>query len=327
MGGRAGSATGCGLIGRVRRASFARVYDLQTNDRTNLIFQALRPFPPAWSGTAFGCALPRPQPGRMKLHSLERQAASCSTPGIWPDAPDRARCSAPPPDLSWLIGGRAPPPASRLALLDPRQRGDTGRQALAGRALRRHLAARPASSEGFDVAGDRRAGRRRALAPRDPGQRRPDARDLTGRTASPRSPGWAPRGRAGRRQRHRTDPPGRRGRRADRRPVLRGLRSRPLRAPRAGDGPASARPRPILTVDTVWTRQALRPDNASLFSRRLEEAPLWSYIRAGGLRALAIGVPRLKQPKSHSLFAAPCPRRRPRTALASMMTSASPAFC
>ena len=74
------------LFRRIRRGRFDRVYDLQANDRTTLLFQALRPFPPAWSGTAFGCALPDRGP-RMTRHTLERQAHQLLTAGVWPDAP------------------------------------------------------------------------------------------------------------------------------------------------------------------------------------------------------------------------------------------------
>src|ERR1700753_878899 len=35
---------------RLRAANFTRVYDLQTSNHTNRIFQLLRPNPPAWSG-------------------------------------------------------------------------------------------------------------------------------------------------------------------------------------------------------------------------------------------------------------------------------------
>ena len=89
------------LLRRLRRARYARVYDLQTNDRTNLIFQALRPAAPAWSGVAWGCALPHRNPGRMRLHSLERHAEQLRDAGIWPDAP-LAPLSAPPPDVAWM---------------------------------------------------------------------------------------------------------------------------------------------------------------------------------------------------------------------------------
>ena len=103
MGARAAGAEWLRLVARIRHARFARVYDLQTNDRTNLLFQALRPLPPEWSGTAFGAALRDSTPDRMALHSLERHASQLRSAGIWPDAPV-APGSAPPPDLRWLIG-------------------------------------------------------------------------------------------------------------------------------------------------------------------------------------------------------------------------------
>ncbi len=99
------------LIGRLRRARYDRVYDLQTNGRTNFIFQALRPFPPAWSGVAAGCALPHRNPARMTLHSLERHAQQLNAAGIWPDAPTRP-LSAPPPDVSWLAAQAPAQPAA-----------------------------------------------------------------------------------------------------------------------------------------------------------------------------------------------------------------------
>ncbi len=108
------------LIGRLRRARYARVYDLQANDRTNLYFQALRPLPPIWSGTAFGCALPHRSPDRMKMHTLEREADQLRAAGIWPDAPTSPG-AAPGPDVSWLSRpADANDPLQRpLALLVP----------------------------------------------------------------------------------------------------------------------------------------------------------------------------------------------------------------
>lgn len=96
------------LILRLRLARYDRVYDLQNNDRTNLYFQALRPFPPAWSGIAAGCALPHRNPARMKMHALERQAQQLESAGIWPNAPT-APLSAAPPDISWILA-KAPRP-------------------------------------------------------------------------------------------------------------------------------------------------------------------------------------------------------------------------
>ncbi|WP_297506447.1 glycosyltransferase family 9 protein [uncultured Caulobacter sp.] len=90
------------MIGRVRRARYDRVYDLQTNSRTNWYFQLLRPFPPQWNGIAFGCSLPQKGAARLRMHTLERQADQLKAAGIWPDAPTEPG-SAPPPDLSWIL--------------------------------------------------------------------------------------------------------------------------------------------------------------------------------------------------------------------------------
>jgi ADP-heptose:LPS heptosyltransferase len=105
------------LIGRLRRRRFGRVYDLQGNDRTNLLFQALRPFPPRWSGVAPGCALPHRNPDRMKMHTLERQAEQLRDAGVWPDAPT-VPGAAPPPDIAWVL--RLASIAPTEALAEPR---------------------------------------------------------------------------------------------------------------------------------------------------------------------------------------------------------------
>jgi ADP-heptose:LPS heptosyltransferase len=90
------------MLRRLRQARYDRVYDLQTNSRTNWYFQALRPFPPQWSGIAAGCALPQRGKARYHMHTLERQADQLKQAGIWPDAPT-APGAAPAPDLSWIL--------------------------------------------------------------------------------------------------------------------------------------------------------------------------------------------------------------------------------
>lgn len=92
------------LRARLKAARYDRVYDLQTSAASERIFHLLRPFPPAWSGIALGCALPHTTPGKDAMHTLERQADQLRAAGIWPDAPT-APLSAPPPDLSWIRGG------------------------------------------------------------------------------------------------------------------------------------------------------------------------------------------------------------------------------
>ena len=95
------------MLRRLRRMRFDRVYDLQTSSRSDAYFQALRPSPPPWSGTAPGCALPHRNPDRDRMHTLERQADQLKDAGIWPDAPTLPG-RAPPPDLSWLVDPESP---------------------------------------------------------------------------------------------------------------------------------------------------------------------------------------------------------------------------
>jgi ADP-heptose:LPS heptosyltransferase len=97
-----------GLVFRLRAAGYDRVYDLQTSSRSSLMFYALLPFPPQWSGIAWGCSHPHRNPRRDHMHTLERQADQLKAAGIWPDAPTEPM-SAPPPDLSWIVdNGPAP---------------------------------------------------------------------------------------------------------------------------------------------------------------------------------------------------------------------------
>ena len=170
------------LLLRLRRAHYDRVYDLQTDAGTNLIFQGLRPMPPPWSGTAAGCALPHKNRARAKMHPLERQAEQLQEAGIWPDAPIKA-LSAPPPDLSWILAKnsrqRAPTVASgqRPAVMMAPGGGDAdGRWPIE----RYAELAKQIESAGFDIvvvgalneAGLAHAIQRKAVR----------ARDLTGRT-------------------------------------------------------------------------------------------------------------------------------------------------
>jgi ADP-heptose:LPS heptosyltransferase len=90
------------MLSRLRKARYDRVYDLQTNSRTNWYFQALRPFTPQWSGIATGCSLPQRGKARYHMHTLERQADQLKQAGIWPDAPTEPG-GAPAPDLTWIL--------------------------------------------------------------------------------------------------------------------------------------------------------------------------------------------------------------------------------
>jgi len=90
------------MVRRIRKAKYDRVYDLQTSGASSRIFQALRPFPPQWSGIAAGAQLKQRTKGREGMHTLERQADQLRVAGIWPDAPTTPG-EAPPPDLSWIL--------------------------------------------------------------------------------------------------------------------------------------------------------------------------------------------------------------------------------
>jgi ADP-heptose:LPS heptosyltransferase len=96
------------LILRIRRAHYDRVYDLQNDSTSNLIFQALRPGAPGWSGTALGASLPHRNRHRGAMHPLERHADQLKDAGIWPDAPT-GQWSAAPPDISWILARSAQP--------------------------------------------------------------------------------------------------------------------------------------------------------------------------------------------------------------------------
>ena len=103
------------LIMRIRRAHYDRVYDLQNDATTNLIFQGLRPLPPPWSGTAMGCQLPhRNRAGATRCTRWSGTPSQLRDAGIWPDAPTQP-LSALPPDISWILAGAG----SRSVTLTP----------------------------------------------------------------------------------------------------------------------------------------------------------------------------------------------------------------
>jgi len=114
----------------LRSGRFDLVYDLQCNDRTNLYYQLLRPFPPRWSGRAFGCSDPDPNPARNETHGTDRYARQLNDMGIDPvAAPDPGFITAPVdrfdlgPRFALLVPGSSPQhprkrwPAERYARL------------------------------------------------------------------------------------------------------------------------------------------------------------------------------------------------------------------
>jgi ADP-heptose:LPS heptosyltransferase len=97
---------------RLRGGRFDRVYDLQTQGRTNLYFRLFWPGPrPEWSGIASGASHPHRDPHRATLHASDIYAGQLRDAGI---------ASVPPADLGWLdadLGRFGLPP--RFALLVP----------------------------------------------------------------------------------------------------------------------------------------------------------------------------------------------------------------
>ena len=78
---------------RLRAAGFARVYDLQTSDRSGWYFRLFRPGPrPEWSGIAQGASHPHANPLRDGMHTIERQAEQLKLAGI---------AEVPLPDVAW----------------------------------------------------------------------------------------------------------------------------------------------------------------------------------------------------------------------------------
>lgn len=72
---------------------FARVYDLQTSDRSSAYFRLLGMRVPEWSGIARGCSHPHANPRRDFMHTVERQAEQLRLAGFE---------DVPATDLSWV---------------------------------------------------------------------------------------------------------------------------------------------------------------------------------------------------------------------------------
>ncbi len=81
------------LARRLRRAGFARVYDLQRSQRSGWYFRLLGRPGPEWVGVVPGCSHRYRPPSGQALHILEREAAQLALAGI---------AGVPPPDLSFL---------------------------------------------------------------------------------------------------------------------------------------------------------------------------------------------------------------------------------
>lgn len=104
------------LRAKLRGGTFARVYDLQTSDRSGVYFRLMgRGRQPEWSGIARGASHPDANPEREHIHTIERQREQLRQAGI-PDVPladlswaqaDLARFALEPP-FALIVPGGAP---------------------------------------------------------------------------------------------------------------------------------------------------------------------------------------------------------------------------
>ncbi len=76
---------------KLRQGNFQRVYDLQTSTRSSSYYYLMQPFSGEWSGVVG--SHPHRNPGRAKMHTLDRQREQLAAIGL---------SDIPPPDLSWL---------------------------------------------------------------------------------------------------------------------------------------------------------------------------------------------------------------------------------
>ena len=100
------------LFGWLNGRAFERVYDLQTSTRSSFMFHLFMPnIRPEWSGIAEGCSHPHADPGRDRMHTIDRQREQLRLAGI---------VDVPAADFAFLTGdvARFSPPA-RFALLAP----------------------------------------------------------------------------------------------------------------------------------------------------------------------------------------------------------------
>jgi ADP-heptose:LPS heptosyltransferase len=99
------------LMRKLRSRPFARVYDLQTSDRSSFYYRLFRSPKPEWSGIAPGASHPHDNPQRDRLHTVVRQAEQLRRNGIE---------QVPLPDLGFADADIAPFGLARsFALLFP----------------------------------------------------------------------------------------------------------------------------------------------------------------------------------------------------------------
>jgi len=88
------------LFRRLRRARYARVYDIQTSSRSKGYRAGFFPRFPEWSGISPGASHRQVGPEREMMHNLDRLADQLHIAGIGPAYPEG---QAPAPDLGWAV--------------------------------------------------------------------------------------------------------------------------------------------------------------------------------------------------------------------------------
>lgn len=107
------------LFGRLRKAGYDRVYDLQTSERTKTYIFGFWPSPPEWSGISPGASHRHMRADRDLMHNLDRYADQLRVAGI---GPAYASGEAPAPDLGWAVAaalGSSSAIAERFGLRPP----------------------------------------------------------------------------------------------------------------------------------------------------------------------------------------------------------------
>lgn len=151
---------------RLREGGFARVYDLQTSRRSGLYFRLMGTPKPEWSGIVPGASHRHTNPGRVRMHTLDRQAEQLAIAGIghvpranldWA-ASDLRKFPLRPPFALLMPGGSAHRldkrwPVAHFADLAGRLAGAGLRPVVLGTPQERSLGQQIAGAGGLDLTG------------------------------------------------------------------------------------------------------------------------------------------------------------------------------
>ncbi len=151
---------------RLRDGGFDRVYDLQTSGRSGLYFRLMGSPKPEWSGIVPGASHCHTNPGRVHMHTLDRQAEQLAVAGIshvlrasldWATS-DLGKFPLRPPFALLVPGGSAHRPekrwpAAHFADLAGRLAAAGLRPVVLGTAQEGYLGQQIAGTGGLDLTG------------------------------------------------------------------------------------------------------------------------------------------------------------------------------